>query len=132
MVYSIKIGERWERYSGTTEWPAFEVYPTTPWNYGLILNQQDIESSFRFIVRKGALARQPFTPDSAPVEIRAEGKRIPQWTLERNGLIEEIQGSPVFSDQPAETITLIPMGCARLRVSVFPRISESPDANRWE
>ena len=28
--------------------------------------------------------------------------------------------SPVASDAPVEDITLIPMGCARLRVSAFP------------
>ncbi|MEK9135626.1 MAG: beta-L-arabinofuranosidase domain-containing protein, partial [Bacteroidota bacterium] len=132
LTYSLKIGERWERCGGTNEWPAFEVFPTTPWNYGLILNQQNPARSFEFVARKGALAPQPFTPENAPVELRAKGKRIPQWTLEKNGLIEKIQGSPVFSDQPIETITLVPMGCARLRVSAFPRISECPDVNKWE
>lgn len=132
LAYSLKIGERWERCGGTDEWPAFEVFPTTPWNYGLVLNPQNPARSFEFVARKGALATQPFTPENAPVELRAKGKRIPQWTLEKNGLIEEIQGSPVFSDQPVETITLVPMGCARLRVSAFPRISECPDVNKWE
>lgn len=132
LIYSLKIGERWQRNGGTDAWPAFEVYPTTPWNYGLVIDQQDPSRAFEVITAKLPLAPQPFTPGSAPIEIRAKGKRITQWTLEKNGLVKEVQGSPVFSDQPLETITLIPMGCARLRISAFPRISDSPDANIWE
>jgi hypothetical protein len=30
-----------------------------------------------------------------------------------------------------ETVTLIPMGCARLRISAFPVIGEGPDAQPW-
>jgi len=132
LVYSLKIGERWERNGGTNEWPALEVFPATPWNYGLLVDQRNPAQSFQVVSRKAPLAFQPFTPDNAPLVIQAKGKRIPQWTLEGNGLVKEIQGSPVHSDQPIETITLIPMGCARLRISAFPRISDSPDANTWE
>jgi len=38
LTFSLKIGERWKRYGGTDDWPAFEVHPTTPWNYGLALD----------------------------------------------------------------------------------------------
>jgi hypothetical protein len=70
--------------------------------------------------------------EQAPIRLTVTGKKIPAWGLESNGLIEEIQASPVRSASPAETLTLIPMGCARLRVSAFPWISESPDANDWD
>ena len=132
LTYSLKIGERWERNGGTPEWPGFEVFPTTPWNYGLIVDLKNPTRSFEVITRKSPIALQPFTPENAPIELRAKGKRIPAWKQESNGFIGEVQGRPVFSDQPVETITLIPMGCARLRVSAFPRISESADANIWE
>ena len=33
-----QTGERQERYGGTDRWPGFEVFPTTPWNYGLMEN----------------------------------------------------------------------------------------------
>jgi hypothetical protein len=46
--------------------------------------------------------------------------------------VGEVQPGPVRSDQPAETITLIPMGCARLRISAFPRVSDGPDAQVWQ
>ena len=39
-----------------------------------------------------------------------------------NGLVGKVPDGPVRSGQPAEALTLIPMGCARLRISSFPQI----------
>jgi hypothetical protein len=131
LTYSLKIGERWQRYGGTDRWPAYEVFPTTPWNYGLVVDSKNPAASFKVVRSRGPLPEQPFTPEAAPVQLEARGKRIPEWKLEANGLVGLLQASPVRSDQPTEKITLVPMGCARLRVSVFPQIGEGPEANVW-
>lgn len=132
LTYSLKIGERWERSGGTDAWTGAEVYPTTAWNYGLVIDPDSPASSFEIVKKKGPIPGQPFTPESSPIELRVRGRKIPEWKQETNGLIGEIQGSPIRTETPIETIALIPMGCARLRVSVFPRVSDSPDANTWE
>jgi hypothetical protein len=132
LAYSLKIGERWERYGGTDRWPAYEVYPTTPWNYGLVLDGEDPASSFEIVRREGPPAAQPFSLEGAPIILRTTGKRIPQWQQEPNGAIGSLQESPVRSDERAEPITLIPMGCARLRVSAFPQIGKGPEAHAWQ
>lgn len=132
LTYSLKIGERWERKEGTEKWPGFEVYPTTPWNYGLIIDLQNPASSFEVVRRKEPPAPQPFTLAAAPITLRAKGRRIPQWKLEPNGMVGEVQLGPVRSNEPVEEIELIPMGCARLRISSFPQIGEGPHARVWK
>jgi hypothetical protein len=74
----------------------------------------------------------PFTHEGCPIALRAQGKRIPQWELDHQGLCMEIQNSPVKSHEPTEALTLIPMGAARLRVSAFPVIGTGPDAHTWK
>ena len=74
----------------------------------------------------------PFTPDSAPILLHAKARRIPAWTLDRNGLVGKLQPSPVRSDEPVEAITLIPMGAARLRITVFPVIGNGPAGHQWK
>ena len=118
--YSLKIGERWNRYGGTDEWPAFEILPTTSWNYGLALNPANPASSISFIAQKPP-AYQPFTPEAAPIILRAKARRIPLWKEEKR-MAGELPASPVQTNEPLEDITLIPMGCARLRIASFPTV----------
>jgi hypothetical protein len=132
LAYSLKIGERWEKFKGTEKWPGAEVFPATPWNYGLVMDDKDPTASFEFVKGSGEVAAQPFTPDAAPVQLKAKGKRIQGWKQEDNGIVGEVRQSPVKSDEPTEDIALIPMGCARLRISEFPRIGEGPDAVEWK
>jgi hypothetical protein len=155
LTYSLKIGERWVRYGGTDKWPALECYPTTPWNYGLLIDEKWkvmtdgvavvqqtgplpwdysyvlTDRAFEVVQKPGPIPKQPFTIDAAPIELRAKAKKIPAWKLDARGLINELQPSPAKSDEPVETVTLIPMGCARLRISAFPTIGSGPDARDW-
>ena len=110
LTYSLRIGERWEKKGGTQQWPGLEVHPATPWKYGLIVDAKDPAASFEVVRKKGPLAPQPFAFDAAPIALRARGKRIPRWTQEPNGMAGEVQPGPVRSSEPADEITLIPMG----------------------
>jgi DUF1680 family protein len=133
LTFSLKIGERWERCGGTDAWPELEVFPTAPWNYGLVLDEKKQSKSFKVVKSTGApLPAQPFTPETAPVELRVKAKRIPAWKQDALGLVGKLQPSPVKSNQPTETVTLIPMGAARLRISTFPVIGEGKDAREWK
>ena len=131
LCFSLQIGERWQRYGRGGAWPEWEVFPTTPWNYGLVLDHENPAGSFKLERRPGALARQPFTPEAAPLLLHAQAKRIPAWQQDRLGLIGPLQQSPVKSAEPVERVTLIPMGAARLRVTAFPTIGDGPDAHAW-
>jgi len=128
---ALKIGERWSRYGGTDSWPEQEVFPGTPWNYGLILETKNPANSFQITKKGGPLAAQPFTPQAAPLELQARAKKIPAWKQDSQGLVGKLQPSPVKSDEPIETIALIPMGAARLRITAFPVIGAGKDAHEW-
>jgi len=131
LAFSLAIGERWARYGGTDKWPELEVFPTTDWNYGLVLNEKNPAKSFR-VARKGqALAAQPFTPESAPIELHARARKISAWKQDGLGLVGKLQASPVRSEEKEETVRLIPMGAARLRITSFPVIGLGPEAQEW-
>jgi hypothetical protein len=121
LTYSLKIAEKWEKLSGTEEWPDLAVYPTSPWNIGLEVNRANPSASFQ-VGKKSKVAGQPFDLDSTPVELRAKGRRLPDWKLVVN-CAGPPPTSPTNSDQPELDVTLVPMGCARLRISVFPTLT---------
>lgn len=80
----------------------------------------------------GTVPAQPFTPATAPIQLQVPAKRIPAWKQDSLGLVGKLQPSPVKSDQPLETVTLLPMGAARLRITSFPMIGEGNDARDWK
>ncbi|MBD3413529.1 MAG: hypothetical protein GF421_03740 [Candidatus Aminicenantes bacterium] len=132
LTYSLKIGEEYVRKGGTDKWPAWEIFPTTDWNYGLLLEDgrpaQGVEVKQRSWPQEG----QPFQMELAPVEIRLQARKIPEWRLDHLGLVGTLQPSPAQTQQPVETITLIPMGCARLRISAFPYVLPDGSGQAWE
>ena len=131
LTFSLAIGERWSRYGSGDKWPEQEVFATTPWNYGLELDKMNPAASITIESDQKPLADQPFTPEASRIRLHAKARRIPAWKQDANGLIRTLQDSPVKSDEPLETITLIPMGAARLRITAFPTIGEGADAHEW-
>jgi hypothetical protein len=120
LTYSLRIGEEHRRAGGTDRWPEWEILPTTAWNYGLVVSEQNPAASFELIKREWPADDQPFTLEGTSLELRAQAKRIPDWKLNEQGLINPLPPSPVCSAEAQEMITLIPMGAARLRISAFP------------
>jgi DUF1680 family protein len=117
LTYSLKMGEKWAPF-GSPKWPNYEVLPTTPWNFGLLVDRANPERSFE-VIEHSWIPYQPWEANCAPIALRTKARRVPDWKLVLNepGPLPQ---SPVATSEPPEAITLIPMGCARLRVSVFP------------
>jgi len=132
LTFSLKIGEKWSRYNNNEAWPEWEVLPTTAWNYGLELDSANPSASFKLIKKAEPLAANPFTPEGSPIELQVKARKIPDWTIDRLGLVGKLQDSPVKSEEPVETVSLIPMGAARLRISSFPVIGRGASANTWQ
>jgi len=131
LTFSLRIGENWKRYGTNAHWPEWEVMPMTPWNYGLILDDDNPTKSISIVRRDGLLPNTPFVPENSPIELRAKARRIPAWKLDRLGLVGELQDSPVRTGEPIEFVSLIPMGAARLRITSFPVVGVGRTVHEW-
>ena len=134
LTFSVKIGEKYvpqypER--SNDKWPALEILPATPWNYGLVVDKARPSSGIKVVRKPMPASNQPFTPETAPIELKVPAKRIPNWTENYFGVVDKLQQSPIRSDEPVESVTMIPMGCGRLRMSALPVIGDGPDAKPW-
>lgn len=132
LTFSLDLQEKWSRFGGTDVWPEWEVFPASAWNYGLALDPRAPARSFQVTRRKGPLADQPFTPESAPLRLHVRARQIPGWQADSDGVVGLLEPSPARSDAPLETITLIPMGAARLRIASFPTIGSGAEAHVWQ
>ncbi len=125
LIFSLRIGEDMRRTTAKMNNPAppqaadYEIKPTTPWNYGLMLPAGDTEGAVEVVNKP--IGNYPFTAAGAPVELRVKARRVPGWEVEMNSAGAPPQ-SPVESREPVETVTLIPYGAAKLRITAFPRI----------
>ena len=113
------------------EFPITEITPNGPWNYGLVLNENDPASSFSVVKKPIPANGQPFVWDKVPLELTVKAKRIPNWETNYLTMPGRVQQSPATSAEPTEVIRLIPMGAARIRISVLPLIGTGPGATAW-
>ncbi|MEV7323469.1 beta-L-arabinofuranosidase domain-containing protein [Streptomyces sp. NPDC093970] len=126
LTYSLSIGENYVQTGGTSQFPQYEVHATTAWNYGLAPN----DGPWTFSRGGGTLPADPFDRDTTPVRITAPARRIAEWRADDQHVVSPVQDSPARSTAAVETVTLIPMGAARLRISAFP--TASPTGRPWQ
>ena len=138
LTFSLKIAERyekldskataigdskWQQGANATQWPTFEIYPESPWNYALQLTGLNPLQNLKVSRKIWPQDNFPFTTGSVPIEVRAKGQRIPSWKIDRYGLCGVLPDENAIKDDKVEEIILIPMGAARLRISSFPTVT---------
>jgi DUF1680 family protein len=120
LVYSLALEEEWTRVNADKphrELPHadFEVRPTSPWNYGLLVGPDSPELHFE----EHPVGERPFSPEGAGMQATVSGRRLPDWKLE-HGWAGEIVPGLRSSSEPLEKLRLIPYGCTNIRVTEFP------------
>lgn len=118
------------KFEAHADGPNTEIYPASRWNYalnakGLVYAEQD-----------GDLAAQPFSPTGAPCTISAKGQVMDSWELAGNKAGVFSPAGVMEDAEKEEALTLVPYGCTRLKISVFPKVQteevEAPELPKFE
>jgi hypothetical protein len=125
LVFALQVPERWRRIN--EDLPArelphgdWELHPAGPWSFALALDREAPLGGFT--VESGEPGQAPFSPDQAPVRLRARGRAVRGWTI-AHAAAAPPPGSPVGAESLAgqETeLVLLPYGCTNLRVTELP------------
>ena len=128
---SVKINYDNFGYKGSVDW---EINPKSAWNYGLLVSEANIMRGIK--IQENPVSSYPFSDkgdmvwsadsgkyvawtQDAPLVVTARGIKIPEWTMKNNSA-DVPPLSPVKPEGDPEIITLVPYGCARLRITEFP------------
>ena len=120
----VQDDSHWQEGVDASLWPCYVLRAKSPWNYGLVVDEQNLPVEFSIRRKPYPENDQPFTLDGVPLEFTAVGRQIPSWGFDATGMTDFLPTK--YAPRAAETtpITLVPMGAARLRISAFPREKE--------
>lgn len=107
---------KWQKNADPSQWPTFEIYPASPWNYALCTSQP-VTLQKRLPLSAGV---NPFSATNCPLVFQAVGRAVPSWKIDQYGLCGVLPEEEVKMSDETYPLTLIPMGAARLRISAFP------------
>ncbi len=159
LIYSLKIEEDWKIDTkddrSNAEYPAYELFAKSPWNYALCLTPDNLQQQIKVINKP--YNDNPWSIENTPIELQVPARLVTGWGLEnktemqfenwkvkRNEMGKVTswymdgkgtrKGSWSFSpllpdaellqksrNNKIETVTLVPYGCSKLRITVFPR-----------
>ncbi len=121
LVYALRIEEEWrevekEGYDDT----FWEVLPKSPWNYALL--KSEIEENKLEVEFADKVELNPWNLQNVPITVKAKGRRMPMWTIERAsaGKIPSSSWPARKGEARVDDIELVPYGCTTLRIAQFP------------
>jgi len=106
---------KWQEGVDASNWPTYEIFPGSPWNYAL-----SIDSPISIERKDWPANNNPFTLETVPLEFKAKGRLVPEWSIDEYGLCAVLPYEYASKSERLEDIKLVPMGAARLRIASFP------------
>jgi uncharacterized protein len=129
----------------TEEFPAWNMYPISNWNYALDIDNENFKNKIKIIFEK-IISENPWSLENAPIKIKAPARKVDGWKLEKKLiagrkpyyfddeavvkdykenliLTPELPNADIINaskNNSIETITLVPYGCTNLRITIFP------------
>ena len=108
------------KFEAHADGPNTEIYPSSRWNYALGADWIAYDEQ----VAENPLADQPFSPEGAPCSVVVEVQEMDSWQLSGNKAGIFSPAGVVADESKKQYISLIPYGCSRLKISVFPKIQK--------
>ena len=142
-------------YESTPDFPAYELFAKSPWNYALCVSQDSLQQQIKVV--NNPFSDNPWSIENAPLELKVPARLVNGWMLENKnemkfenwGVKRNERGkvtdwyvtdtgikkgswsfTPLLPDsamlknglnKKIDTITLVPYGCSKLRITVFPK-----------
>ena len=117
----VQDDSHWQANVDKSLWPAYEIFANSDWNYALKVDEQNMPIDISMSRRPWPADNYPFTLESVPLQFTAKGCKIPTWGFDQTGMTDVLPTQYTQRSSTVETIQLVPMGAARLRISAFPK-----------
>ncbi len=119
LLFALKIREQWQYLRGVKPAADWQVFPLSPWNYGLLVDSEG--QLAEPVITERPLGDCVFSPQGAPVVMQTAAALLPQWQLQENSA-GQLPQSPLPVEGPLVRVELIPYGCTNLRIAEFPML----------
>lgn len=116
----VQDDSHWQQGVDASLWPCYVIKPKSEWNYALKVDGNNKPVDLKMEKKAWPADNYPFTLESVPLEFTAVGNQIPSWGYDETGMTDLLPTKYAKRSTTDTPIRLVPMGAARLRISLFP------------
>ena len=120
----VQDDSHWQAGVDASLWPCYVLKAKSDWNYSLVVDEDNLPVNFSVERKPYPDSEQPFTLEGTPLEFKAVGHQIASWHFDATGMTDFLPTRWARRATETTSLTLVPMGAARLRIAAFPRDKE--------